>query len=289
MTHLTTMTRDGVELALHRAEPLMNGKSAPPVLMVHGTFSNRNFFLGGGSRGMATFLAQHGYDAWVAELRGHGRSGAAGLMQQWNFEHWIRHDAPALIQGVLSATNSRSVIWLGHSAGGAIGLAYAGLGEALSGAIAGLVMLATPAPTRPGAWHVPLAAIGYGITRMVGRFPARALRIGPSDEHAGIMSQWLSWNVRGRWSGTDDTDFLANARQVRAPVLAVAGSGDFIAPPSACRRLLDAVGSGDKALVVCGRRSGFSRRYSHNRLVISNPARREVWPVITDWLEQRFP
>ena len=282
-------TTDGVELALHRAPAATPRLGMPPLLMVHGTFSNRNFFLGSGDRGLARYLAARGVDAWVAELRGHGRSGPAGESKSWNFEHWIRNDAPALIDAVRQQTGSRSVVWLGHSAGGAIGAAFAGLNEPLSSALAALIMIGTPAPTRPGAWHVPLAAIGYGITRVVGRFPARALGIGPSDEHAGIMSQWLGWNVRGRWAGADDTDYLANLKQAKLPVLAIAGSGDFLAPPSACRRLLDAFGSADRSLIVCGRRSGFSRRYTHNRLIISEPARREVWPVISDWLEQRFP
>ena len=288
-TTVAAICEDGVELRLRRAEPVVTQRRCPPVLMVHGTFSNASFFLGGGNRGMARFLAARGIDAWVAELRGHSRSGDAAHGQSWDFEHWIRHDAPTLIRSVLEATGSRSLIWLGHSAGGAIGVAYAGLGAALSDAIAGLIMIATPAPGRPGAWHVPLAAIGYGITRVVGHFPARALRIGPADEHGAILQQWMGWNLSRRWSGTNETDFMANAGRIHAPALALAGSGDIVAPPAACRRLLDALGSADRTMVVCGRRAGFSRRYTHNRLVVSNDARQEVWPVITDWLEQRFP
>lgn len=288
-TAIVTTCEDGVELRLLRAEPAMNRRASPPVLMVHGTFSNSTFFLGSGNRGMARFLAERGFDAWVAELRGHSRSGHAARGHPWNFEHWIHHDAPALVRAVLDATGSRSLVWLGHSAGGAIGVAYAGLGEPLSGAIAGLIMIATPAPGHPGAWHLPLAAIGYGITRVVGHFPARALRIGPADEHAGILRQWVGWNVSRRWSGRNDADFMANAARITAPALAIAGSGDIVAPPSACRRLLDAIGSRDRTMVVCGRRSGYSRRYTHNRLVVSTDARREVWPIMTDWMEQRFP
>jgi len=285
---LLTRAEDGVELALYRARAAVPRAAAPPLLFVHGTFSNRTFFLGSGARGLARYLAERGFDAWVAELRGHGRSGALGSTSAWHFEDWIRLDAPALVRGVLGASGAEQLIWIGHSAGGVIGVAHGGLSTLNAGRIAGLVLAGSPAPTAAGLLHVPLAVIGYGITHLFGRFPARALRIGPEDEHPGIMGQWMEWNVRGRWIGTDGTDYLAGARRITAPALALAGSGDVIAPPRACGRLLDALGSRDRTLTTCGRRHGFSENFTHDRVLTSTSARREVWPLIADWLEQRF-
>ena len=57
-------TADGVELALFRA-PVAGKPRRTAVLLVHGTFSNRNFFHGAGERGLAFALAQRGFDAWV--------------------------------------------------------------------------------------------------------------------------------------------------------------------------------------------------------------------------------
>jgi len=287
---LLTRTDDGVDLALYhvRPDPAARRGGAPPVLMVHGTFSNRRFFLGAGERGLARYLAGLGYDTWVAELRGHGRSGDLGKASDWHFEDWIRHDAAALLRGVKGATGSNRVLWIGHSAGGVIAVAWAGLGESESSTIAGLVLAGAPHPARPGAWHAPLAAIGYGITRLFGRFPARAIGIGPEDEHAGIMGQWMAWNVRGRWVGRDGTDYLANARRITVPVLALAGAGDLIAPPSACRALLETLGSTDRTMIIGGRRFGFAENFNHDRIMISSSAREQVWPRIAAWIGERF-
>ena len=279
---------DGVRLALYRARP-DTARAAPPVLLVHGTFSNRHFFLGGRDRGLARFLGERGFDAWVAELRGHGRSGAAGRRARWHFEDWIRSDAPALVSRVLEETGRDRVVWLGHSAGGVIGIAFAGLGHPYSTAVAGLVMAASPAPTGLGILQYPIAAGALGITKVFGRFPARMIGIGPEDEHAGIMEQWMRWNISGRWLGDDGTDYFGNCARVTCPVLALSGAGDRIwAPPSKCAALVEATASRDRTLQRCGRAQGFAEDFGHNRLLVSGAARREVWPVIAGWLEARF-
>jgi predicted alpha/beta hydrolase len=279
---------DGVELALWRSPP-EGAARRTPLLLVHGTFSNRQFFHGAGVRGLSGALAARGWDAWVAELRGHGRSGATAVRRNWRFEDWIRHDAPALVRGVLERTASASLAWIGHSAGGIIGLAHAGLRGADAG-IAGLVVAGAPAPTGLSPMPKLLARLGWGIATLVGRFPARALRIGPEDEHAGVFGQWMRWNVRGEWHGDDGTDYFAQLRRVTAPVLALAGGGDhLVAPPRTCAALLAACGSADRTFIRCGRADGFRENYGHNRVLVSRGARAEVWPLIADWLERRFP
>ena len=289
LASLVVRADDGVDLALYRAPRDGAPARATPLLLVHGTFSNRNFFLGTRERGLARELARRGFDAWVAELRGHGRSGEAGRRSAWHYEDWIRRDAPALVRGVLDATGAERLVWVGHSAGGIIGIAFAGLGADASGKLAGLVMAGSPAPTGLGPLQVPLAVAGLILTRVLGRFPARVLGIGPEDEHAGIMEQWMRWNLSGHWRGEDGTDYFANCARVTVPVLALAGGGDWmIAPPRLCRDLLDATSSRDSTFVDCGRSHGFAENFNHDRLLISGPAREQVWPLIAEWLEQRF-
>ncbi len=285
---LIVQAADAVSLALYRATTGL-ARRRPPLVLVHGTFSNRTFFLGARERGLGRSLAARGWDAWVPELRGHGRSGAEGRRRRWHFEDWIRLDAPAIVRAVLDATGQDRLVWVGHSAGGVIGFALAGLEHALSGAVAGIVAAGSPAPTGLGLLQYPMAAAGLSLTRVLGRFPARALGIGPEDEHPGIFGQWMWWNLRGRWHSDDGTDYYANARRIGVPLLGLAGGGDWlIAPPELCEDLLAATGSPDRTFVNCGRAEGFSEDFSHHRLIASTPARAEVWPLIGDWLEARF-
>ncbi len=287
-TPLTVRADDGVELALYRARPA-EPRAAPPLLLVHGTFSNHTFFLGTNERGLGRWLQERGYDVWVGELRGHGRSGEAGRRQRWHFEDWILRDAPALLGGVREATRSEQLVWVGHSAGGVIGVAAAGRDESFAAALAGLVLAGAPAPTGLGPLQYPMAAAGLALTRLLGRFPARLLGIGPEDEHPGIFAQWMSWNLRGRWLGEDGTDYFASAGRITAPTLALAGGGDrLIAPPGLCRDMLAATASRDRTFVTCGRAHGFLENYNHHRLIASTPAREDVWPLIAGWIAERF-
>lgn len=284
MTAIQVRADDGAALSLTRGrgDAATRGNGIP-ILLVHGTFSNRRFF--GGSNGLAQYLADQGYDAWVAELRGRGGD---PLSKEWEYEDWIVRDAPALLRTLRQETGQARVIWLGHSAGGVIGIGCAARFPDLAQLLAGLILIAAPAPHAAGALHAAVAGLGNGIGRVLGRFPARALRLGPANEPPGILGQWSDWTIGAHWTGRDGFDYRAGAARVTAPALAIAGGGDLLTPPSSCRRLLDSLGSTDREMVVCGRREGFSKSFTHNRLVLSPPARREVWPLIPRWLEERF-
>ena len=77
-------------------------------------------------------------------------------------------------------------------------------------------------------------------------------------------------------------DKLAN---VTTPVLALAGSVDQLAPEHNVRELLGRVSSTDKNLLVCGKHTGFSADFGHIDIMLSTPARLEIYPRIAQWLE----
>ncbi|MGP1630194.1 MAG: alpha/beta fold hydrolase, partial [Giesbergeria sp.] len=63
------------------------------------------------------------------------------------------------------------------------------------------------------------------------------------------------------------------------------GAGDrFIAPAAGCEALLQAFGGSDNSFVLCGRAQGFAEDYTHDRILLSRPASRELWPRIGTWL-----
>lgn len=274
---------DGVNLALHRLGP----PDATPVLLVPGTFSNHTFWLGTRGTGFARRLAENGYAAWVLDPRGHGLSQRPEPGQRWVFDDWARKDLPAALRTATDDHRAPAFL-IGHSAGGAAILAALAAHPELRPLVRGIVIAGTPVP-----WLQPFRGLGaraiLGLTRIHGRFPARALRLGPEDEIPGVMIQWMEWNLRGRWVGNDGTDYQQRFADLDVPTFFLAGAGDkLFAPPYACRALFDMIGSDEKAFLLCGRRTGFSHDYGHAGLLVHRSARIEVWPRILAWIQARI-
>ncbi len=270
---------DGVRLAVHRIGP----ERATPAVLIPGTFSNHTFWLGTRGTGFARELATRGYDAWVLDPRGHGLSERQGRGGRWRFDDWARRDAPATIGTALAR---RDGFVIGHSAGGAAALVAVATDPALRERVRGMVVIGTPFP-----WLQPFSRIGAHALRMasrlLGRFPARALRLGPEDELAGVMIQWMDWNLAGAWSGDDGTDYGQAIAALDVPLLVVAAAADRWAPPPACHALLDAVASRDVTWLMLGRRTGCSHDFGHVDMLVGRTARAEVWPRILHWMDAR--
>jgi pimeloyl-ACP methyl ester carboxylesterase len=144
-------TRDGWRLALYRHEP-RRATHRTPVILCHGMSSNRWDMDGPGRLSLTRYLARRGYDVWVVELRGAGRSTRPtwwnGKRYNWTFEDYVYHDAPAALRKVLHETGARQVHWVGHSMGGMI--AYALLMSPVHTKIASAVTLGSPTMSEVG-------------------------------------------------------------------------------------------------------------------------------------------
>jgi predicted alpha/beta hydrolase len=269
---------DGVRLAAHR----LGDPNAPAMVLVPGTFSNSTFWMGTRGVGFGRALAAHGYEAWSLDPRGHGRSQRPAAGERWDFDDWARLDVPAAVRAV-NATGRKPVV-IGHSAGGAAALAGLAADPALREAVRAAVIVATPLP-----WLQPMRGLFArsirAISHHLDRFPARLLRLGPEDELPGVMTQWMSWNIEGNWTGDDGTDYGSRLADLDLPAFVIAAAGDRMwAPPPAVMGLYERIGSPDKSFLVCGRRSGYSRDFDHVDVLIGRPARTEVWPLILNWL-----
>lgn len=280
LTWYRELTNDGAELSLLRIYGEVRYES--PVVLSHGTFSNAQT-----CTRLARYLAKHGFDCWILELRGHGRS-TKGTGYP-DFEHFSNFDAPAALRTVQHKTKKEHVFWIGHSGGGLVPLMHLARCPEACGQIRGIVTLATQATDAGATWggraKIILSALA---TNILGRAPGRMLKLGPQDEFRGVMNQWFRWNWTSRWIGKDGFDYLEALRLIKVPAICFAGGGDrFIAPYQGCRQIHDALGSFDKRMVFCAKSGGYGEDYSHARLVTSRRAQQEIWPVISEWLVKR--
>jgi pimeloyl-ACP methyl ester carboxylesterase len=264
-------TPDGVRIALHT----LGHPDHPPVLLVPGTFSNHTFWLGTRGVGFARTLADAGYYACVLDPRGHGDSQRPRRDQRWDIDDWARSDLPTAL---LAVTRGRPAHIIGHSAGGAVTLAMLSAHPELHERVGSVITIGTPLP-----WLQPWRGAGAFLiretSRVLGRFPARLMRLGPEDELPGVMIQWMNWNLRGHWVGDDGTDYTAGLAALHMPCLMIAGTHDrFFAPPAACEGLFREIASSRKRFVVAD-------GLDHVSLIVGRQARSEVWPQMLAFLQ----
>jgi len=95
-----------------------------PVLMIHGAIENGLIFYTHKGKGLACYLAQQGFDVYVADLRGRGES-KPSIKEDPNHGqyHSIVEDIPKLIEFVAQQTQQKMHL-VCHSWGGGFGVKF---------------------------------------------------------------------------------------------------------------------------------------------------------------------
>lgn len=276
-----------VEIAVTRlglvAQPDVRGV---PVILLHGSFSNRRFWYSPKGIGLGAYLARAGFDVWIPEMRGHGLSARNQAYRYNRVADYARYDVPA-IAAFVREQSGQIPHWIGHSLGGTT-LAAALGGEYLGPAGAASVAMFGSQVSRD-YWPLKIPPVQWAARLMLKPFDhisGPRFKRGPEDEPIGLVLESLRWHgLFGRF-GDRETDWWAGLAKVEVPLLAVAAAGDFQDPEWACRKLFDQIGSGQRMFLCLGREQGFSDNFDHVQMLVSKSAQREVWPLVAGWLNQ---
>ncbi|AYC32708.1 alpha/beta fold hydrolase [Pseudomonas cavernae] len=269
-------------LGLHRSE----GRRGTPVILLHGSFSNRRFWYSPKGLGLGPYLARAGFDVWIAEMRGHGLSPRNQAYRHNRVADYARYDLPA-IAAFVREQSDQVPHWLGHSLGGitlaaALGGHYLGEAEAASAALFGSQVSRV-------YWPLKLPPLEWGgrlLLKRLAVLSGAGLKRGPEDEPIGVALESLRWHgLFGRF-GDAGGDWWAGLSEVQVPLLAVGSAGDHQDPPWACRKLLEQFGSARREFLHLGRKNGFAEDYGHIEMLLSKSAQSEVWPLVVHWLQQ---
>src|SRR5690348_18040771 len=99
MDELTTRTADGVTLHIDRVRA--QGRSRGALVCLHAMMTDGRYFGARRPDGFAAELAAQGFDVFVADFRGHGRSVPPRAGEQdWSFDDLVELDVPAIVAAV---------------------------------------------------------------------------------------------------------------------------------------------------------------------------------------------
>jgi pimeloyl-ACP methyl ester carboxylesterase len=265
-----------------------SSKGKQPIILVHGSFTNRRFWFSSQGVGLARYLVEAGFDVWLMEMRGHGLSPRNLDYKDNSLEHYAVSDVPATNEFVIEKTGLKP-IWLGHSLGGVLISTAIAAGTLPEHKVAAIALLGTQVVRRRWFLQIPLITyVGKLWFTLKPELDGRKLKIGPENEPAGIAKEYLRWlGLLGCWSlNQNKTPLLAKWQEIDIPMLAMVGKNDQSDPAEYCEHFYDLCGSNNKVFKLLAKDEGFSRDFGHVDMVVSKAAAKEVWPKLLSWLAE---
>ncbi len=267
-----------------------------PVFMLHSTLQDSSTFYVDDGSGLACYMAKQGYDVYVADLRGKGKSWPRVTpFSQFGAHQLITEDIPALLDEIVSYRGPVPQIWVSHGWGGVLMCAYyARYGDA-----------ACPVARMVHFGARRLAADTGSSSRITHRFiwqrlfkwllffrgyvPAQSLRLGSANESAGNYRDYLAWSDHSQWCDTvDDFSYGEAIQQQQLPpsfYFAAKGDGGY-GHPDDVRHFMQELGPHDGRMMVLSRQGGNLRDYSHLDMLLHSDCEQDHFPLLLDWLQE---
>lgn len=271
--------------------------SAVPVLLVHGSVENGTIFYSKSGKGFAPWLADKGYNVYVPDLRGRGKSTPA-ITKNSNFGQMdmINTDLPELVKFVLNNSGKDRLFIGAHSWGGNLLLAALARFPELAPKVRGMVFFGTKRRVSVWNWE-RIYKLNFFWRTMApikiyqnGYLPAKGTVFGDDNETKLLFEETNFWLDDKNWTDPrDGFDFGAALRKMDIPpILSITGTADkVLGHPIDCQLVLEETGSTNWEFQEIGRKQGFKHDYDHINLLTHRDAVKDHFPMIADWMAGR--
>lgn len=311
----------GRPLALYRIRPTGETKRNHPVICCHGLGACRFNLALPGKHSVAHRLAAEGYDVWVCDLSGFGRS----VPENWRepgrfdvrFEDFVLRDAPAMIDRIRRETGADRLFWVGHSMGGmaAYGVAQTEAAQHLRGAVA----IASPTTLSGHSFFKPVTRFDLLIRPFPrldlgwpSRITAPLLRWLPGRLHQPVLNarnmdleqtkytaanvisttpmpllmQFSRWIKTGVFVDDRGYNYFDNMHRITTPILCMSAAADHLVPAACVTEGFEKMSSADKTYIHFSSATG-GENYGHGDIIFGRNAPEIVFPRVVDWLNAR--
>jgi len=260
----------GEQIALHRFGD--KASAYPPILLVHGSIENGKIFYSTSGKGLAPYLAQRGFQVFVADLRGKGASTPTVSGQSKATQtDTIMGELPSIIQFVKETTGSEALHLGAHSWGGVLLLAaYALFHDRWN--IGSMVFFGTKRRIGVRNLHkfftidIGWSIIGSLATWIYGYLPAKKLKMGSDNEPGRFYFQLNRWVYSKKWVDPETkTDYREKLGKLSLPPLHFyTGINDkLLGHPADVKRLLLETGQPHATLTILSKQNGNLHDYDH--------------------------
>lgn len=266
-----------------------------PVLMIHGAISNSRIFGSDAGRGLGPWLAQQGFRAFAADLRGRGQSTPPIGPHSLHGQYEDIHDIPRLIAFVRAECPDTPLHLICHSWGGVLLMSALARFPELRTHIASITLLAVKRSIAVFN-REKLAKIDFfwmqlapRIATVKGYLPARALKAGSDNETLAYLQQSSRWIRPGPWvDPVDGFDYQTASQTAELPpILSLVGNADrCLGHPQDVARFMGEIAQPPITTQILSRVNGYQHDYHHTDILTHPDAPADHFPEILRWIRE---
>jgi predicted alpha/beta hydrolase len=267
-----------------------------PILMLQGAAEEGHIFYSSQGHGLGCFLAHHGYQVFVPDLRGKGKSWPAiNQHSSFGFFEQVTEDIPALAKRVSTLCDGQPQTWITHSLGGVLAAACLLRDEPQAFAVRQLVHFAARRRIHAQGFKRRLLVdllwrqIGRMAVAYEGYLPAPRLGLGTARESARSFRDAVAWCTQDEWIDTQDAvDYGAAARSrpwLRSLYFASLADKAF-GNPEDVRDFMHELGRHDGRLLTLSKAGGNLQDYSHVGMLLHPDAEKDHFAQLLEWLRE---
>ena len=299
---------NGEQLHMRYLRPLLDtGSPFKRVFMLHGEVECGRIFYHESGKGAAYYFAEQGYEVFVADLGGRGRSlGCDGEPSSLTVHDIVTDAIPRLLRAATQhcslstddnayslPTSIAPTIWVAHGFGGVLlSAAWARMSESertatqmiFFGARRKLQAQHRIANAFVKAFCHPLTA---KLVNWHNAFPATRMRLGSADENTHWFRVYADWISSDSWCDSEDGFDYQAALQAHPipPTLHFATAADKIYSGVAdVRAFINELGPHDARMIVADTIGDSKRKYDHLSLLLDPAAIDDIFSDAIDWL-----
>lgn len=294
--NVTTIEIPHFDNSILNLKRFYTNESAPPVFMLHGVIENGSIFYSASNRGLAPYLAKNGFDVFVADIRGHGKSTPViNAHADYGQTDTIIHGIPAFIDKIIEIKGDCPQYWVAHSWGGVLLNAFLARFPKYQSRVAAAVYFATKRRVQVWNWHRVLIislfwnVLCRGIIQFYGYLPAKSLHFGADNETNKFHLGCKYWIKQSAWRDSEDGFDYGKAIQSAKlpPILYFAATNDkCLGHPDDVKRFMQESGEENTKYVLLGKSRGNLHDYDHINVLTHPDAQTDHFPQVIKWFKR---
>ena len=268
-------------------------KGGTPVFMLHGVIENGLIFYTKKGKGLACYLAEQGFDVYVADLRGRGES--VPLIDK-NAEHGqfeaITQDIPLFINTIYQKTEQK-IHLVAHSWGGVLLASALARFPKMTQRIRSKTCFGTKRMvTVKSLEKLVKVNIGWNnlapkLARKKGFLDAKKHGIGSDNETKRSLADSVAWVKKSQWHDpTDGFDYFQAAKLIDwPPTWHFTGSNDRVLGHAKDVNIFIKEYNPKAKFTLLSKSYGNMQNYDHINILTHPNARLDHFPQLVTWLK----